>query len=768
VVRSLSRRAMVTMVLCLLAVISGCAQQRVRDNAQDQLRLGQYEQAVASYEAGLRDYPDSAMLRAGLLQARREALSRLLAEAGAARASGQYAQAEQLLLRAKAMEPTNSRIHNLLADLATEQRQRAALAEAEKLFAEKRQAAALRVVEQALKDNPRNPELVNLQRRIELDVRQAQVRAAQSGLAETRPISVDFRDAGLRTVLDVVSRNSGINFILDKDIRADTRVTVLLRSAKVEDAIDLIVSTHQLAKKVVDPQTILIYPNTPEKQREHQEQVVKVFYLASAEAKGAAAFLRSMLRIRDPFVDERTNMLALRDTADNIYLAERLVALYDAQEPEVMLEVEVIEISSSRLTELGVKFPDTFTLTPLAPPGAARLTLGNVESLTRNDIALSVGGLLVNLRRELGDFNTLANPRVRAKSKEKAKIMIGDKIPVITVTASGTGGFVSDSVNYIDVGLKLEVEPTVYADDDVSIRIGLEVSSLGAQVRTTSGSLAYQIGTRNASTLLRLRDGETQILAGLISSQDRSASARVPGIGDLPLLGRLFSNQRDDGQRTELVLAITPRIVRSLRRPDANETELWVGTEISPRLRAVEGRLTALSAPPAKEASPADRRGSAVPATATVPAAPAEPASALPAAPTLSWRGIPAEVKQGDTFVATLMLSTPTPLRGVPVQLSFSKDKLSVVDVEEGDLLKQGGAATSFSRSIDADAGRVQAGGLRNQATGASGQGSLLSVRFRAMAAGTAELSVVGTQPLGLEGMAAGLPAPAPARVVVK
>lgn len=742
--------------------IAGCAQQRLRDNAQDLLRAGQYEEAVTRYEAGVQEYPDSALLRSGLLQARREALTRLLAEAGAARASGQYTEAERLLLRAKALEPKNTRIDNLLVDLATEQRQRQALVEAEKLVAEKRQSAALRVVEQALKDNPRHPELVALQRRIEIDMRQAQVRAAQAGLAETRPISLDFRDASLRTVLDVVSRNSGINFILDKDIRVETRVTVLLRSAKVEDAIDLIVSTHQLAKKVIDPHTILIYPNTPEKQREHQEQVVKVFYLASAEAKGAAAFLRSMLRIRDPYVDERTNMLALRDSADNIQLAERLIALYDTHEPEVMLEVEVIEISSTRLTELGIKFPDTFSLTPLAPAGAARLTLGNVENLTRNDIALSVGGLLVNLRRELGDFNTLANPRIRAKNKEKAKIMIGDKIPVITVTAGGSGGFVSDSVNYIDVGLKLEVEPTVFADDDVSIRVGLEVSTLGSQVRTTSGSLAYQIGTRNASTTLRLRDGETQILAGLISSQDRSASSRVPGIGDLPLLGRLFSNHRDDGQRTELVLAITPRIVRNLRRPDANETELWVGTEMLPRMRAIEGRMTALSQPVGK----GDATGAqAAPTTVAPPALLGAPVPA--AAPGLKWV-VPSEVKVGDTFVATLSLSSPAALRGAPVQLAFTKDTLTVVDVEEGDFFKQGGATTSFSRAIDAAAGRVQAGALRNQATGAMGQGSVLTLRLKATAAGTAELSVLGAQPLGLDAAVPALALPPAIKILVK
>jgi len=757
-------------VLCCVAVMAGCAQQRLRDSAQEDLRAGNYEKALSQLEGGVKEYPESALLRGGLIQTRREALTRLVTEAAAARTAGQYAEAERLLRRAKVLEPSNTRLDNLLADIATEQRQRQALAEAEKLVAEKRQGAALRVVEQALKDNPRNADLVGLQRRIEIDVRQAQVRAAQTGLAETRPISLDFRDAGLRTVLDVVSRNSGINFILDKDIRLDTRVTVFLRSAKVEDAIDLIVSTNQLAKKVIDSKTLLIYPNTPEKQREHQEQVVKVFYLASADAKSAAAFLRSMLRIRDPYVDERTNMLALRDSSDNIQLAERLIALYDTHEPEVMLEVEVIEISTTRLTELGIKFPDNFSLTPLPPGGATGLTLGNVRNMTRDDIGLSVGGLLVNLRREVGDFNTLANPRIRAKNKEKAKILIGDKIPVITAT-TGTGGFVSDSVNYIDVGLKLEVEPTVYADDDVAIRIALEVSTLGSQVRTNSGSLAYQIGTRNASTLLRLRDGETQILAGLISSQDRSASARVPGVGDLPVLGRLFSNQRDDGQRTELVLAITPRIVRNLRRPDANETELWVGTELMPRLRAIEGRLTALSAAAEQNAAAAERparaergsAGSAVPPVAT-------PGSGLGGSadtPALSWK-VPSEVKVGETFVATLSLNTPTALRGAPVQIAFSKDQLTVVDVEEGDLFKQGGATTSFSRAIDAAAGRMQVGVLRNQATGASGQGTLLTLRLKAIAPGMAELTVLGAQSLGLDAAAPSLSLPPPVKIQVK
>src|SRR5262249_35024988 len=156
----------------------------------------------------------------------------------------------------------------------------------------------------------------------------------------------------------------------------------------------------------------------------------------------------------------------------------------------------------------------------------------------------------------------------------------GDRIPIITTTTTpGVAGFVSESVNYQDVGIKLEVEPTVYPDDDVAIRLNLEVSALGDQIKSASGTIAYQISTRDASTVLRLHDGETQLLAGLIGSADRTSASRLPGLGDLPVLGRLFSDQSDNHTRTELVLSITPHIVRGQPHLDAAEAEAWVGTE---------------------------------------------------------------------------------------------------------------------------------------------------------------------------------------------
>lgn len=749
------------LALALLLGANGCADQQRRQAAAEAVANGRYEQALAVIEAAQREAPDSAAWRADLLRLRAESTQRLVGEAMTARAASRFDDAEQGLQRALALDPGNPRVLALLSELGGARRQQRAFEEAQALLDTGDTESALAGARLALKDPPAHPGLQLLTRRLEDERHEARRRSERPTLAEQRPISLDFRDASLRTVLDLVSRHSGVNFILDRDIRAEQRITVHLRQARVEDALDLIVATGQLAKKVIDAQTIVVYPNTPDKQRDYQEQVVRVFHLATADAKGAAAFLRTMLKLREPFVDERTNLLALRDSPENIELAERLVALYDAGEPEVLLDVEVIEVSASRLTELGIKFPDSFSLTPLAPAGASGLTLGNIESLTRDRVALGMSGLLLNLKREVGDFSTLANPRIRARNKEKGRILIGDKVPVITTT-TGIGGFVSDSVNYLDVGLKLEVEPTVYPDDEVAIRVALEVSSLGPAVRTNSGTLAYQIGTRSASTLLRLRDGETQLLAGLISRDERSSASRVPGAGDLPVLGRLFSSQQDRGQRTELILAITPRVLRNVRRPSPDERELWVGTEAAPRLRRVVG------APQPAASAAASRAIPAVPATPASLAAATErgpalsPATTAPAAPTLPAATLllngPTTAAVGQPVALQVTVRGATGWRGLPLDIGFDPQQFEWVDATEGPFLGQDGSATSFARQVDGAAGRVRLAAMRRSATGVAGEGVVFTVRLRPLRPGPSTVRVDGAEPVGSDGPAARVP----------
>jgi general secretion pathway protein D len=208
----------------------------------------------------------------------------------------------------------------------------------------------------------------------------------------------------------------------------------------------------------------------------------------------------------------------------------------------------------------------------------------DLRKLGANAIGVDVGAVKVNARKEDTSINILANPRIRAVNHEKAKILIGDRVPNITVTSSPQGGF-AESINYLDVGLKLEVEPTIYRGNDIVIKVGLEVSSIaGAQI-SKLGTTAYTIGTRNANTTLRLKDGENQVLAGLINDEDRRTANKIPGVGELPVVGRLFGSSLDEGKKSEIVLSITPRLVRNVQRTEPRLQEFRSGTENSLRER---------------------------------------------------------------------------------------------------------------------------------------------------------------------------------------
>ncbi|WP_439590386.1 cohesin domain-containing protein [Hydrogenophaga sp.] len=722
----------------LLLGLGGCAQQLIRDEATAQLREGRYESAIKTLQDGVVQYPESVTLRAGLVAARSDAVARLVAQSTQERLRGQHDAAAATLERAGQLDPGNMRVADLQADLVHERRAQGVLQSAREMLAAGNRGGALAALQTALADMPRHAGLQALKRQLDAENQASAGDGYRLALAETRPISLDFRNAPLSSLLEALRDGSGISFVLDRDVPMDQRASVFIRTARVEDAIDLVLGAFQLSRRIVNARTVLIYPNTPEKHRQHREQVVRVFHLAHAEAKTTATLLQNMLRIQPPFVDERANLIALREPPEIVALAERLVALHDQGEAEVMLEVEVLEVKTSRLTELGVNFPSSFSLTPLAAQGQTGLTVDSFRSLDSSRVGLTVAGLMVNLRREVGDFNTLANPRIRTRSKQKATILIGDKVPVITTTA-GANGFVSENVSYLDVGLKFDVEPTVSPDDEVTIKLGLEVSALAGEVRTAGGSVAYQIGTRNANTTLRLRDGETQVLGGLISNEDRATANRVPGLGDLPLAGRLFSSQKDDSRRTELVLAITPRILRSAARPDADQAVMWVGTENFTRPRMAPTHAVASASAPS---------GSVVSTTESAK----QKAAAVPGTLSVSLKG-PDQVKVGDVFTVAVHATSGLPLKGMPMDLRYSNKTLQVEGIAEGAYFKQSEAASSFTHAVNTSEGRVSVGLLSNAEGGVTGEGDVVLVRFKVLEAGKAELSFQKFEALGVNGV---------------
>jgi general secretion pathway protein D len=578
--------------LALFLLLAACATAPSPiDDARKRFDEGRSDEALAVLQKASRENPENIGLRTEYYRMRDVVVAQWLSQAEQLRQSQRFDAAETLYRRVLSHDQTNPRATAGLAQIETDRRHAVLAAQAEQLVRAGKFREAQDVLRPVLTENPQQKDARRLQRTIDDKLVPPVIVSAQLKPASPKPISIELRDVTLRNIFETLQRATGINFIFDRDVRSDQRTTILLRDASIEDAIRMVLLTSSLEQKVLNDNTVFIFPNTPQKLREYQELVVKGFYLANADVKQTANMIRTLVKTRDIFIDEKINLLVIKDTPAAIRLAERLIAAQDLAEPEVVLEVEVIEVASNWLQQLGLRFPDTIAWSLVGAAGVpGQVTLPEWLNRSSDLVRLQFTDplFLLNLKQNDGSANVLANPRIRVKNKEKARVHIGDRVPVITTTAAATGGFVSESVSYLDIGLKLEVEPLIFLEDEVGMKVGLEVSNIVKEIRSVgSNSLNYQIGTRNAATVLRLKDGETQVLAGLISREDRRSADRVPGLGELPIVGRLFSNTNDTRNRTEIMLLITPHLARALIRPDASSVEFAAGTEAStgvPRL----------------------------------------------------------------------------------------------------------------------------------------------------------------------------------------
>jgi general secretion pathway protein D len=635
-------------------MLMGCAQNSAIQDSQRMAAQGRVEESLSTLEQAMRAEPSNQALRAQWFRQRDSALAQWLQEAALARQARNWEAAEAAYLRVQGLDANNVRAREGLASLEQDRKLDGQLRAAQALVERNDWAGAERILRPLVSEAPHLSEPRRLLQKVR-DKLSSEAAAPPSALKSSydKPITLEFRDTPLKTVFEVMARTSGINFVFDKDVKADNKVTIYVRNTSVEDVVKLILVTNQLERKLLNDNTLLIYPNTPAKAKEYVDLVTRSFYLANADAKQALSLVRTMVKTKDIFIDDKLNLLVMKDTPDAVRLAEHLLESLDMAEPEVMLDVEVLEITRSKLVELGLRFPDQVGYGMLQPSTSSTIVNNGVTETNtnlggtlapgyvdlRNTGALtsfvSNPAVLLNLRNQIGDGNTLANPRIRVKNREKAKVHIGDKLPIFTTTSTANVG-VAASVAYLDVGLKLDVEPNVYLEDEVSIKVGLEVSSIVKEVLGPANSLAYQVGTRSASTVLRLRNGETQVLAGLISEEERSSANRLPGLGEVPILGRLFSSKRDSSNKTEIVLLITPRIVRNLERPES-ATKAWAaGSEAvvgSPALqlkRSAPGSV-AVSGGAARTAAPAAVPAPVVPEIRTDDNATPEGAAAVPA-----------------------------------------------------------------------------------------------------------------------------------------
>ncbi len=774
-------------------LLAGCAAQLTYREGVELAAQDDLPAALRKYDEALKLEPNNGEFRIAQYRLRERMLRQRLDRAEAAFSAGSTVEAEEAYRAALVLEPGNVRAQSGLAALVRQKRHEELLKEANESWGRKAPNEALAKLKTVLAEDPQSAKALALKLTIE-NATAKPIPETQLVAGLRRPLTIEFKDTPIRQVFEVFSRTSGLNFVFDKDVRTDQRTTVYLRDSTVENAINLVLLTNQLERRVLDGSSVLIYPNTPAKVREYQPLIVKTFFLANADVKQAGATLRTIVKTRDLVIDEKQNMIIMRDTPEAVRMAERLLAMHDLPEPEVMLEVEVLEVKRTKLLELGIRWPSSLTLTPLPAAAGGVLSLRDLRNLNSAGFGAAIDPISITARKQDSDANILANPRIRSRNREKARILVGERVPNITTTSTATG-FVSESVQYVDVGLKLEVEPTIYLDNEVAIKISLEVSNIVNQVQTRSGSLAYQIGTRTAVTVLRLKDGENQILAGLINDEDRAAGNRTPGLGDIPLLGRLFGSQRDESQKTEIVLSITPRLIRNIQRPSLAASEFDGGTEASLRNRGGDSAPVPGIGTPIRPGLPSQVPLIApAPSTLTPPpGAPASPGSGAPApsaeppnpsvttasggtagttiggnrsATTSTLQG-PGSAKVGTSFTVALNLEPDQPIMSVPLSMNFDPKLFEITGVQEGEFMRQGGVASNFSSRVDRATGQVFATVTRSGGIGASAPGTLLTLSVRALSAGSGNFSVLTLAPIGLAGRTVVAPIPSPQSVTV-
>lgn len=437
---------------------------------------------------------------------------------------------------------------------------------------------ALHKVQLVLEEDPNWPQARALRDHLLREV--ARVNQPESRLNRElqKPVSLKFREHNLIAIFNTISQMTGVNIIFDKDIPATATASLIAKHTTAEDAINVLLLSNGMRKKVLNSHTLLIYPATPQKEKIYRDIVVKTVFLGYAKAKEVNVALRNMVKLKDVHVDERTNSVTMRGSKESVEKAERLLVTLDRPEAEVTLAVEVLEVNSSDIEALGVNLPQKIS----AGFGKSEDDKSEgsglpIKDINGSNVRVNIDNLSIDLKKVLSNARVLANPRIRVKNNKKAQIDIGETIPVLTSNVQD--GFSQQKVEYQDVGLKLEVTPDISMDDNISMDVKFTLSSLGAPEKGEHDAVYYRTNKREANTTLSSLNGETQMLAGLIKQDETDTDSGTPMLSNIPFIGRLFGSKSHNKQRTEVVLLITPTIDRNLDLPGSHISTIEMGSD---------------------------------------------------------------------------------------------------------------------------------------------------------------------------------------------
>ena len=574
-------------------LIAGCTPMQVK-NADRLATEGQWDQAVAAYREAVKKQPFDQDLKKRADHARIKAAEehynkgqQLLEEKRSDEALDEFKQALGL-------DPTLIEHHAALNDALRLKEARTQLQAAEKLHSLGRLDEALENYERAAELDP------SLSRALDgITTVTEQQHSDKLLTGSNQPVTLRFQNTKLKEAFEVIAKAGGINVVFDKDLRDDP-ITFYIKDMPFQEALSLALSTNGLFARRIGPKTLLILPNVKQKQDQYQDLMIRTFYLSNAKAKDIMTLLRTMLDSKRVYVNEQINAVVVRDNPDKLRLAERIILANDRRDSEVQFDVEVLEVNRTKSQQYGVNIakragagfvPPGFT-GALSADAPTQFTLQQLTSLGASSFLFTLpASMLLDFFKQEVDARTLASPKLRVVNNKQASINVGDKQPILLSTTNvlpgqaATGAVPTTStvtsIEFKDTGVKLSVEPTIHLTDELTLKLKIEVTRLGEKVvlQTSPEVTAPKFGTRTAETVLNMKDDETVILAGLIQDEDRKNRVTIPWLGDIPIIGHLFSRVETDTVTTEVFLTITPHIIRNVNTPPVDGQTFWSGTE---------------------------------------------------------------------------------------------------------------------------------------------------------------------------------------------
>jgi len=532
--------------LALTIALTGCATTGTLRSGQRAEEGQDYDRAVAEYTSALRKHPDDRTLLLVLQRAKLRAAQDHVARARRLEATGKLDEALVEYQIAAEMNPGSGDIDEALRNIRTQLRTKVVVAREGKTQLET-------LIDQSQKLGPPGLELP-------ADVR--------------LPASLVFRDASVRDVYTVIARFANVNIVFDPTFR-DDRITIDLSNVSLDQSLAAVSSATHNFYKVTTQRTVTVIPDTAAKRREYEEELVRTFYLSNADLKETIDLLRIVVDARRIAPLTATNALTIKDTPERVAAAARIIQAIDKARPEVVIDVELLEVNRTRLLEYGLQFasPGSPGINGAVDANRDKLTLQDLINLSQSDIILTnLPALYYRLLKSDSNTRTLANPQLRTSEGVAAQARFGEQVPVPVTTFApiATGGVQQQpitSFQYQNIGVNIDITPRTHHDDDVSLALKVVVTS---QLGTGFGGLPT-FGNREITTSIRLRDGETNLLAGLIRDDERTVMEGIPGLSDVPVVGRLFAHNRKETQQTDVVLTLTPHIIRVL---DLSEDDL--------------------------------------------------------------------------------------------------------------------------------------------------------------------------------------------------